>query len=133
MKSIIINALAVGILLVMPTKNFGQAPDLGTASGFALFTAVGAFSNIGAATVVTGDVGTNAGAFSAFPPGTLIGQQHVVDPLSVTAATDVDIAYMYLDQLTCDSVIGVTLGNSQVLPPNVYCIGAATSLNAVLI
>ncbi|MGB4847877.1 MAG: ice-binding family protein, partial [Saprospiraceae bacterium] len=133
MKSIFINAITASILFLLPNVNFGQTPDLGTASGFALFTAVGAFSNIGAATIVTGDVGTNVGAFSAFPPGTLIGQEHVVDPVSVTAATDVDVAYMYLDQLTCDSVIGVTLGNSQVLPPHVYCIGAATSLNADLI
>src|ERR1019366_7546166 len=44
-----------------------------------------------------------------------------------------DVAYSYLFGLTCDSVIGVTLGNNQVLRPNVYCIGAATTLNADLI
>ncbi len=114
--------------------SLGQsAPTLGTASGFALFTATGAFSNTGAATNVTGDVGTNVGAFTAFPPGTLVGTKHVADPASATAATDVDAAYSYLFGLTCGSVIGVTLGNNQILTPNVYCIGAASTLNGDLI
>jgi len=113
---------------------FGQsAPNLGTASTFALFTSVGAFSNIGAATTVTGDVGTNVGAFTAFPPGTLVGQKHVADPASAQAATDVASAYSYLNGLTCGPVIGVTLGSGQILTPNVYCIGAAATLNGSLI
>ncbi len=113
--------------------SLGQSPpNLGATSSFALFTAVGAFSNIGAATNVTGDVGTNAGAFNAFPPGTLVGNQHVADPTSAQAATAVAAAYSYLFGLTCDSIIGVTLGNGQVLTPKVYCIGAASTLNGVL-
>ncbi|HYV92637.1 MAG TPA: ice-binding family protein [Chitinophagales bacterium] len=133
MKSKLLNALIAVILFLMPNVNFGQsAPDLGTASGFALFTAVGAFDNIGASYVI-GDVGTNVGAFNAFPPGTLVGQKHVADPASAQAATDIDVAYSYLDGVTCGPVIGVTLGNGQVLTPEVYCIGAAATLNADLI
>jgi len=108
-------------------------PNLGAASSFALFTAVGAFSNIGAATYVTGDVGTNVGAFTAFPPGTVVGQIHVADPTSAQAATNVATAYSYLSGLTCGSVIGTTLGSGQILTPNIYCLGAASSLNGNLI
>jgi hypothetical protein len=133
MKTKLLIALTAFILFLMPNLNFGQAPDLGAASSFALFTAVGAFDNIGAATFVTGDVGTNVGAFNAFPPGTLNGTKHVADGTSAQAAAAVLTAYGYLFGLTCDSVIGVTLGNNQVLTPKVYCTGAASTLNGDLI
>lgn len=125
--------ILTGIVLIMPKINYGQAPNLGATSNFALFTAAGAFNNVGASTVVTGDVGTNVGAFNAFPPGVLIGQIHVSDPVSVQAATDVETAYNDLSAVTCDSVIGTTLGNGQILPPNIYCLGAASTINGSLI
>ena len=128
--TIIITAIA---LLFYPKFNFGQAPDLGTTSSFALFTAVGAFNNTGAS-LVNGDIGTNAGAFNGFPvPGTVIGQIHVADPTSAQAATDVAIAYGDLSAVPCGAVIGSTLGSNQILVPNVYCIGAAATLNGNLI
>ncbi len=76
MKKQLLKALIAVLLFLMPYLNFGQAPDLGDANGFVLFTAAGAFDVLGASTVVTGDVGTNVGAFTGFPPGTLIGQIH---------------------------------------------------------
>ena len=133
MKRQIFTVLKVSLLLLIPHLIFGQAPDLGAASGFALFTASGAFSNTEALSVVTGDVGTNAGAFNGFPPGTLHGQIHVADPVSVQAATDVLTAYSYLSGLTCGAGIGNILGGGQVLTPNIYCQGAATTLNGDLI
>jgi hypothetical protein len=119
-------------LLLAPSKNFGQAPDLGTASTFALFTAEGAFNNLGV-TMVVGDIGTNVGAFSGYPPGVVIGQIHVADAVSATAAADVAIAYADLAGRTCGAVIGTTLGNGQVLLPNIYCTGAASTLNGNLV
>jgi len=119
-------------LLFFPKINYGQAPNLGTASGFALFTATGAFTSVGVSTYVTGDVGTNVGAFTAFPPGTVVGQIHVEDATSATTATDVATAYSDLNGITCDSVIGTTLGGGQVLAPGVYCTGGASTLNGNL-
>jgi Ice-binding-like/Secretion system C-terminal sorting domain len=119
-------------LLCFPQTNFAQTPNLGAASNFALFTAVGAFNNTGA-TLVTGDVGTNVGLFNAFPEGTLIGQIHVADLVSAQVAIDVNSAYSYLFGLTCDSVIGTTLGSEQVLGPKIYCLGAASVLNGNLL
>ena len=118
-------------LLAIPFQALTQAPDLGASSTFTLFTAVGAFDNLGAS-IVTGDIGTDAGAFSGFPPGTVIGEIHVADPVSAQAAIDVDAAYGFLDGLTCGTVIGTTLGNNQVLTPDTYCLGAASTLNATL-
>jgi|GEM_PF-964517 len=131
MKNRLLLFFAAVLLISFPKINYGQAPALGTTSGFALFTAVGAFSNTGA-TNVTGDLGTNVGAFSGFPPGTVLGQIHVADPVSAQAAIDVDVAYSNLGTVTCGAVIGTTLGNNQVLTPNVYCLGAASILNGDL-
>ena len=120
-------------LLSFPKVNFGQAPDLGTASSFALFTAIGKFTNIGTTTDVTGDVGTHEGAFNAFPPGTLAGEIHVANSTSLQAKTDVNTAYNDLKTLTPDKVIEVTLGEGQILTPKTYSIGAASTLNGDLI
>ncbi|MCE7042811.1 ice-binding family protein [Dyadobacter sp. CY312] len=108
------------------------APDLGAASSYALFTNAGAFTSDGA-TVVTGDIGTNAGAFTGFPVGVVIGETHVADLVSAQVALDVSAAYDELTPQSCDVVLGTTLGNGQVLTPNVYCLGGASTLNGNLI
>ena len=114
------------------TSILSQTPDLGSSSSFAVFTAIGAFNNVGAATNVVGDVGTNVGAFNAFPPGVLVGDIHVADPVSVQAAIDVNLAYAFTVALTCGQVLTSTLGNGQVLTPNIYCIGEAATINDTL-
>jgi len=120
------------LLLLFPRIIFAQAPDLGTCSSFAIFTATGAFDNFGT-TAVTGNIGTNVGAFTGFPGGTVSGQIDLENAASAQAATDVAIAYSFLDGLSCDSVIGITLGNGQILTPKIYCMGATSFLNGDLI
>jgi hypothetical protein len=133
MKTYLLNALMAATLFLMPYLNFGQAPDLGAASGFVLFTAAGAFSTeVADVSVVKGDVGTNVGAFYGFPPGILIGQKHVADVASAAAAPVVLTAYQYLDQLTCGLVKTTPLGNGEILGPNIYCIGQEATLNGDL-
>ncbi|MCY7351044.1 MAG: DUF3494 domain-containing protein [Cytophagaceae bacterium] len=132
MKREFLLILTAVTLFAFPTVSFGQAPNLGTAADFAVFTAVGAFANVGATNITGGDIGTNAGAFTGFPPGTVIGQIHVADPASAQAAIDVNTAYTSLSGVTCGPVLGTTLGNNQVLTPNVYCLGAASTLNGNL-
>jgi hypothetical protein len=119
-------------LMSLPKGIFGQAPDLGAASDFALFTAVGALDNTGVSTV-TGDVGSNTYAATGFPPGTVVGTiYNPPDPKLAQAATDVINAYTYLSTLG-GSVLGVGLGNGQILTPGVYNTGAASTLNGNLI
>ena len=113
-----------------------QAPNLGTAASFALFTANGAFTNTGASTV-TGDVGTNGGAFSGFMPGgpgTVNGQIRLAGSTEADqAATDVMAAYASLSSLACGVTILPELGG-QTLTPGIYCqpTATATSLNGTL-
>jgi hypothetical protein len=116
--------------LFSPVFAFGQAPDLGTAASFTLFTAEGAFTNTGA-TRATGDIGTNAGNLTGFPAGVVIGQMQVENGASAQAATDVRAAYGNLSAIACGVTTGVSLGG-QTLTPNTYCTGAATTLDGVL-
>ena len=133
MKTLFTQTILVLFLITSTFVSYTQSPNLGTTANFALFTADGAFNNTGAATTVSGDVGTHVGAFNAFPPGILFGQIHVANPISAQAAVDVDLVYSYLDGLTCGSTIGSTLGNGQILFPGIYCITEAASLNGDLI
>jgi uncharacterized repeat protein (TIGR01451 family) len=132
--------LSVSLLLVSLRVSFGQSPNLGTASGFALFTANGAFTNVGAS-VVRGDVGTNVGAFSGLSvstpvpgPGTVFGNIRLVGSTEADqAATDVTTAYNSLTATACTTTILPEL-SGQVLTPGVYCqnTATATSLNGTL-
>lgn len=128
MKKNFFNLTAAFLFLVLNVTIGQTKPELGATSGFALFTAGGAFSEVGTNSTVTGDVGTNAGAFAAFPPGTLNGTKFLPgSPVALQAATDVVVAYTELNQ---GGVIINTVLDGLILTPGVYNTGAAASLSA---
>ena len=124
-------ALFLITLLLFSTTNFGQAPPLGNAAGYAVFTSAGAVNNTGVS-IITGNIGTNAGAFNGFTQGLVSGQINVVNAASLLTAIDVNAAYAFMSIPTQDSTLGVTLGNGQVLKPGNYRIGAAATMSGVL-
>ena len=128
MKQKLLNLTTI-FLFTLFNVTIGQTkPELGTTSGFSLFTAGGAFNELGTNSIVTGDVSTNVGAFAAFPPGTLNGNKFLPgSPVAVQAATDVAVAYSSLNQV--GSVINTVL-DGLILTPGVYNTGAASSLSA---
>ncbi len=133
MSKNLLHLSTVTILFLIPYVSFGQTPNLGAASNFALFTSVGAIDNTGA-TVVTGDIGTNVGAFNGFPPGTVVdGNMHVANTTSASAATAVDAVYTYLSGLTGGTTEIATLGSGQVFTSGIHTIGSAATLNGDLI
>lgn len=121
------------VLSLLLTSNFiyGQI-NLGTASTFVLFTSAGAIDNVGPSHF-EGDIGTNGGAITGFPPGTLTGQIEHENPITLQAAADVEESYNYLTSVPCDSLLGSSLGGNQILSPYVYCILTAASLDGELI
>ena len=133
MKTKLLSSLAAMLLLLSINESYAQAPSLGTTSSFALFTINGAYSNVGDATTVTGNVGNTVGALTVFPTGTLIGQKHAADQVATIAATDLNSAYNDMLALTCGETIAITLGNDQVLTPNKYCLGSGSSINGNLV
>lgn len=113
-------------LLSFPSKNFGQAPNLGTAANFVLFTSNGAVSNSGISHL-TGHVGTNNGSSVFF--GNVDGVMHDQDGASGQAATDLLIAYNQLNATVPTFFPAPLLGNGQVLIPGVYSVSGAATLN----
>ena len=125
----------VATVFAFTNVSFGQtqAPNLRSTSSFAFFTADGAFT-VNGSTTVTGDVGTNAGAFTGFPPGTLIGNKRLPgSPEAIQAASDVLAAYNSLSPVTCDRTIAAELAG-QTITPGVSCQNTAspTTLNGTL-
>ncbi len=129
MKKLLQNATMVA-LLSLPILNFGQAPTLGTAANFVLFSTNGAVSNTGTSHL-TGNVGTNNGSSTAF--GNVDGVMNDQNGVSAQCAADLLIAYNQLNATVPTFFPAALLGNGQVLNAGVYSIGAATTLNLNLI
>ena len=117
LKTLLHNVLKATILLLIPILGYSQAPNLGSTSSFALFTAVGAFNNSGVS-AITGDIGTNVGAFN-LGAAVHVGSSYVANDVTAQAALDVNLAYGSLSPVTCGSVISTTMGGGQSLLPNV--------------
>lgn len=130
MKSKLIRLLTSLILLAAPAISFGQAPALGTAADFVLFTSNGAVSNTGISHI-TGNVGTNGGSSTAF--GNVDGVMHDNDGASAACAADLLSAYNQLNATVPTSFPGILLGNGQTLNAGVFSIPAAATMNLDLI
>ena len=114
------------------TLVYGQLPNLGLAEKVTFLTSNGAFENTGPSSII-GNIGTNTGSFIGFPPGTITGYIHITDGVSNQASIDMNIAYTDLLNRTCTTVLGTTLGNDQIITPDIYCIGGASVINGNLI
>ncbi|MBA3666003.1 MAG: DUF3494 domain-containing protein, partial [Bacteroidetes bacterium] len=124
-----IQATLMGLFLLIPTIFLSQAPNLGSAAGFVLFSSNGAITNSGNSHV-TGNVGTNNGSSTGF--GNVNGGMHDGDAASAQCATDLLIAYNQLNALTPGFFPSSSLGNGQTLNAGVYSIGANSTLNLLL-
>jgi hypothetical protein len=126
MKTLLFNALTAVMLLLIPTLNFAQAPLLGTAADFVLFSTVGAVTNTGISQL-TGNVGTNSGSSTGF--GNVNGVMHDNDGASAQCAADLLIAYNLLNSTVPTFFPAPLLGNGQILTEGVYSISGAATLN----
>lgn len=126
MKTQILNALTAVMMLLMPALNFAQAPPLGTAAEFVLFSTVGAVSNSGISQL-TGNIGTNSGSITGF--GNVDGVMHENDGASAQCAADLLTAYNQLNNTVPTFFPAPLLGNGQILNEGVYSISGAATLN----
>ncbi|MEO5928796.1 MAG: ice-binding family protein [Candidatus Kapaibacterium sp.] len=137
MRVQLVFVMACIAILLTSTVSFGRVlppaqvpptpPNLGTTSTYGAFSGAGAIGNTGL-TQITGDVGTNAGAFTGFPPGQYSGAKHVADPQALVAKNDLTTAWNQGNLIPCDTTLNVTLGNGQILTPRTYCAGPASTL-----
>lgn len=126
MKNIQHNVLVAIALLFMPFWSLAQAPTLGTAANYVLFSTDGAVSNTGISHI-TGNVGTNNGSSTAF--GNVNGGMHDGDGSSAQCAADLLTAYNQLNAVVPNFFPAPLLGNGDTLIAGAYSISAATTLN----
>ncbi|MBA3663071.1 MAG: DUF3494 domain-containing protein [Bacteroidetes bacterium] len=129
MKKQLLNIVTAVALLSFPVTAFAQAPALGTAANFVLFTTVGANVNSGLSHV-TGNVGTNSGSTTGY--GNVNGQMHDNDLVTGQCATDLLAAYNQLNSTTAAFFPAPLLGNGQSLNAGVYSISGAATLSNTL-
>jgi hypothetical protein len=117
-------------LLLLSNTLFGQAPVLGSAGKFILFSSSGPVTNTGV-TTLKGHVGTNVGTTTGFDTLLVTGKVHSIpDSVTLQCATDLATAYAYLNALPHDSLLPnpATFGHGVTLKPYVYFFNAATIL-----
>ena len=131
MKKSLLLLIPMFILLVFSQHINAQAPALGAAGNFALFTSTGGVTNTGLTTsIITGDVGSNAGAVSGF--GNVNGVIHPTpDLVTGAAAADLLIAYNLLMAKPRTGVHAPNLTDAT-FTPGVYDIAGNTILNGKL-
>ena len=130
MKTKLLFSITVAAMLSFTGNNFAQAPVLGTAADFVLFSSNGAMFNTGISQL-TGNIGTNNGSSVGY--GNVNGRMHDNDAASAQCATDLLIACTQIDNAIPGFFPAPLLGNGQVLNAGVYSISGAATLNLELI
>jgi hypothetical protein len=126
MKTRLHNVFALFLLLIIPMLNFAQAPPLGVAADFVLFSTIGAVGNTGISQL-TGNVGTNNGDITGF--GNVNGNMHNADGITAQCAFDLQNAYNLLAATINNFTIASPIGNGDTLVAGVYSIpGSASTL-----
>jgi hypothetical protein len=111
-----------------------NAPPLGSAACYAIFSTNGAVSNTGV-TFITGDVGTNNGLTTGFNAANVTGRIHPIpDGSTAQCASDLLVAYNFANALPYDIELlyPAQFGNNLVLTPHTYLLNAATVLTDTL-
>ena len=123
-NSILIKVSFAIIIHLIPSSIFAQAPNLGTAANFVLFTSAGAVTNSGTGylTLLIGNVGTNsAPTITGF--GNINGQmRYSTDLVSGQCQSDLTFAYNQLNSATPTIFPATTIGNGDTLTAAVYSI-----------
>lgn len=92
--------------------------NLGTAETYAVLAA-STITNTVTATIVSGDFGLHPGtAVTNFPPGVVIGTQHITDAAALQAQTDAMAAYTAIQGITGVTTLAGNIGGQTLLPGN---------------
>ena len=119
---------AMGSLISPLSASAATQPNLGLATGFAVLAGT-TVTNTGP-TVITGDLGVSPGSsVTGFPPGTVVGNQHVSDPTAVQAQNDLGTGYTDAATAPADAdLTGQNLGG-KTLTPGVYAFSSSALLS----
>jgi hypothetical protein len=129
MKSKLLQIVTAISLSASPYLVTGQAPNLGSAAGFVLFTTNGALSNTGISRL-TGHVGSNNGSSTSF--GNVDGSMYNNNGATGLCASDLLTAYNSLNAAIPAFFPAPLLGNGQSLNAGVYSISGNSTLSNTL-
>ena len=116
------------LLCCSPSLTIAQAPKLGTAADFVLFSSIGAVTQSGSVpSQLTGNIGGNANASTGF--GNVDGIMQDKNNVSAKCSLDLLAAYQTLKGTAKTLTLAPLLGNGQVLEKGVYDIASAATLN----
>lgn len=131
MKVLIYKCIII-VYLFYPGTSFGQAPNLGSATGFILFTSNGQVTNVSLSTI-TGNIGTNLGSISGFgPPSTVNGNVYTQDGTTAQVAIDLQSAYNQLFNTPTTMPAHAPAFGTETIAAGVYGMPAAGSLGGNL-
>src|SRR3954468_20135885 len=129
MKLKLLSMIAGATILCLPTTIKSQAPSLGAAAEYVLFTSNGAVGNSGI-THLTGNVGSNSGSSTGF--GNVNGVMNNNNVATGTAASDLLTAYGLLNSSVATLFPAPLLGNGQTLNAGIYSISGNSTLSNTL-
>jgi hypothetical protein len=129
MKNILLISITSFILWFIPACSFAQVITLGSSNNFALFTTVGAITNVGLSQV-TGDVGSNVGGSTTF--GNVNGNMHDQDTSSASSASALLIAYGQLNTAIPTLFHASPFGNGDTFVSGVHRLASASTLTQTL-
>ncbi len=126
MKKQLLHIATALTLVSFPNAVSAQAPNLGSAANFVLFSTNGALAHSGISQL-TGHVGTNNGLSTNF--GNVNGVMNDNNGASSLCAADLLTAYNQLNATVPTNAVAPLLGNGQTLTSGVYAIPSAATLN----
>lgn len=107
-------------------------PSLGTASNFAIFSSIGAISNVGVSSI-EGNIGTNQGTVTGFETSSVSGTTYIADAITQQAAVDLATAYAGFSNMTPTITNhSAAFGSGETILPGVYSITTAGSIAGIL-
>ena len=115
------------LLVIVPDTNFGQVPNLGSASEFTLFTGNGGITNINKTVIYGGAVGTNTGPIVGFDAVNCI--KHNTDQETATCKTDLKSVIDEISAILNPQTITPTSLSGGTFTPGVYLVASAVTLS----
>ena len=123
----IVVLLATTLMLLLPDTNFGQVPNLRSASGFNLFTARGGITNINKTVIYGGAIGTNTGPIVGFDAINCI--KHNTDPETALCKMDLKDVIDEINAIPATETIPPTTLSGGTFSPGVYLVASAVTLS----
>ena len=119
-RDVALNGMVSDFVWTFTTGACGQAPVVLGAAGAFVALAGSTVTNTGP-TSLTGDLGVSPGSsVTGFPPGNVVGTQHVTDPTAAAAEFDLTVAYNDAAGRTlCPVSVAGNIGG-QTLTPGLY-------------